>query len=172
MNAISRRAFLLGTTSLGLAGCVSGGATSGNGLSFAQIQAQAAQLRTAIDASDAIFQASTTVNAQQKADALAAQQLVDTAEAAIATAVSTTSAPTAQQLASTFFTGAQQMLPILAPVFGVNPMTGAAITLGLAVVQAFVTGGALPAGVTLRAAAIPGLVEAPVAVPPPAVPLR
>lgn len=163
---------LLGFVGMGLAACAVPGATTsvtpttgGNGISFASVQAEVAQIQKGIDASAAVFLASPTATPQQKVDATQAKEIIDAAALAVESPITTTTTPAA--LVSTFMSNAQAIMPLLAPVLSLNPMTGAAITLGFAVLQAFLVNGPLPAGVVLPAAAVKGKALAPVPVPLP-----
>lgn len=172
---MNRRALLQGSVLAvfgAIAGCtmqpgttaVTPNTTAPTGMSFASIQAEVAQIQKGIDASAAVFLASPTATAQQKADATRAKSVLDAAATAVQ---SPPTGATPGALVSEYMAKAQTILPLLAPVFGLNPMTGAAITLGFAVLQAFLTNGPLPAGVVMPAAAVPGKAYAPVPVPMP-----
>lgn len=171
MNHKAIRAALLACALvLPAAGCVPAASTStttttpASSLSLAQVQAQVVSINNAIQASNAIFQASPAATAAQKAMANTAAL----AAAASANLVKqATQATSASALLNTFVSDVQTALPLLAPVLGVNPATAALISLGMALVQAFAGQVVLPVALPLRAGAMLGVVEAPVAVPLP-----
>jgi hypothetical protein len=156
-----------------LTGCATtttnGSPATTTALSLAQIQAEVASIDAATQASNAIFQASTSPTQAQKALAAESAQALAGIAATVA-GLPSSSAVTAQSTLAEFVGAAQKLVPILAPVLAVNPATAALLSLGIAMVQAFAGGVALPVSVQAPVGAIPGVVAAPVAVPLPTVP--
>ena len=127
---------LAALTIAGIAGCATG--TSPTALSLAQVQAETTQINAAIQASNAIYQASTASAADKASAALAAADAgkAETVVAGLSAANTTT--------LQGFVLAAEKILPLLAPVLSLNPATAAAMTLALALVQAFDGSVALP----------------------------
>lgn len=143
-----------------LAGC----ATSGSSptLTLTQIQAEAQAVNGGIQSANIEFQASPTATAAQKAASAHAAQAADLAAKDVA---ALTQPSSVKMAVNEFIPLAQQAVGVLGPVLAINPATGAAISLGLALVQAYVNGVALPARVTpIRQA---GVAASPVPVPVP-----
>ena len=164
-----RRKLAVGLTAFAGLAALTGCGTSTTGsstFSLAQIQAQVAAINTGIQSANTIFQASTTATAAQKALAASTAQAAASAAAAVA-GLSAASTSTAPAILNTFIASAQTLVPLLAPVFGVNPAAAAAITLGIALVQAFAGSVSLPVVVTAPAGLLRygAVAEAPVPIP-------
>jgi hypothetical protein len=167
---VNRRALLSAsilTMPLGLIACrttsTTGPATGT--YTFAQVQAQIASLATAADDANQIMQSSTQP-AAQKALSAQATAVVDAAASAVA---ALSAQPTGMDLLQTFVSGLQAIIPVLAPVLAVNPATAIALSLGLAIVQAFIGGQPIAAAnmASVFATRVAGRTMPPVPVPQP-----
>lgn len=124
-------------------------------LSLTQIQAEAVAINNGLQASNTIFQASTTATPNQKAIAAQAAKAAATATAEVQALTTTT---TLKAAINAFVPVVQQGVTALAPILAINPATGAAISLGLGLLQAFANGVAAPqefTGVGARLVPVP-----------------
>lgn len=114
-------------------------------LSLTQIQAEAVAINNGLQASNAIFQASTTATPNQKVIAAQAAKAAATATAEVQALTATT---TLKAAINAYVPVVQQGVTALAPILAINPATGAAISLGLGLLQAFANGVAAPQTLT------------------------
>lgn len=142
--------------------------TSGNGnapITFAQIQAEVAELQKAIDTSNQLYQAS--------AASPTAKQIAANATAALDTAANVVIGLTAnggasiQTYVQDVIDAIRNVIPLLIMVLNLNPATATAIDLALAVLEAFTGGLPMPVTITPQYTAAPLYPRAPVAIPLP-----
>jgi hypothetical protein len=161
----ARRLLLLNAAVAVLAAaCTSGSSNAPPTISFAQIQAEVAELQKAIDTSNQLYQAS-AASPTAKQIAANATAALDTA-ANVVIGLTVDNGASIQTYVQDFINAARTVLPMLAIVLNLNPATGTAIDLALAVIEAFIGGLPMPT-ITPQYTAAPLYPRAPVAIPLP-----